>query len=87
MDKIYHGRDVLKRQIAEELGYAEKVRNFGWGELTSVEAGRIGGLVTGYMKKHNWGKNAADEIRRKLWRILYICTPIRRTVCWTAPGK
>ena len=40
MDKIYHGRDVLKRQIAEELGYAEKVRNFGWGELTSVEAGR-----------------------------------------------
>ena len=54
MDKIYHGRDVLKWQIAEELGYAEKVRNFGWGELTSVEAGRIGGLVTGYMKKHNW---------------------------------
>ncbi len=54
MDKIYHGRDVLKRQIAEELGYAEKIRNSGWGELTSVEAGRIGGLVTGYMKKHNW---------------------------------
>ena len=42
------------RQIAEELGYEEKIKHYGWGELTSVEAGKIGGLVTGYMKKHNW---------------------------------
>ena len=54
MDKIYCGRDVLKRQIAEELGYGAKIKTGGWGELTSVEAGRIGGLVTGYMKKHKW---------------------------------
>lgn len=54
MDKLYHGKDVLKRQIAEELGYGAKIQQYGWGELTSVEAGRIGGLVTGYIKKHNW---------------------------------
>lgn len=33
MDKIYHGRDVLKRQIAEELGYAEKVPQFRLGRI------------------------------------------------------
>lgn len=54
MDKTYYGKDILKRQIADELGYGEKIKNFGWGELTSVEAGKIGGLVTSYMKKHNW---------------------------------
>lgn len=54
MDKLYHGRDILKRQIAEELGYGGKIKKQGWGELSSIEAGRIGGLVSGYMKKHNW---------------------------------
>ena len=54
MDKLYHGRDILKRQIAEELGYGGKIKKHGWGELSSIEAGRIGGLVSGYMKKHNW---------------------------------
>ena len=54
MDKTYHGKDILKREIAESLGYGAKIKDYGWGELTSVEAGKSGGLVTSYMKKHQW---------------------------------
>jgi len=53
-DKVYRGKDILKREIAETLGYKEKIDRYGWGELTSAEAGKIGGIVARYMKKHNW---------------------------------
>ncbi|MBM7615918.1 small, acid-soluble spore protein, alpha/beta type [Alkaliphilus hydrothermalis] len=36
----------MKYEIAEELGLIEKVKCFGWGELTAKETGRIGGLMT-----------------------------------------
>ena len=52
--KTYRAKDILKRQIAEELGYRPKIDQWGWGELTSAEAGRIGGMVADYMKKHHW---------------------------------
>lgn len=37
--------DLLKLQIAEELGLAEKVRVQGWGMLTAAESGRLGGIL------------------------------------------
>lgn len=37
--------DLLKLEIAAELGLAEKVASEGWGNLTAVETGRIGGLL------------------------------------------
>lgn len=43
--------DVLKLEIARELGLAEKVRAEGWGGLTSAESGRIGGIITQRAKK------------------------------------
>ncbi|AEG61490.1 small, acid-soluble spore protein, alpha/beta type [Desulforamulus ruminis] len=43
--------DLLKLEIAEELGLAEKVRREGWGGLTSIESGRIGGIITQRAKK------------------------------------
>ena len=52
--KTYRAKDILKRQIAEELGYRAKIDTWGWGELTSAEAGRIGGMVADYMKKNQW---------------------------------
>ncbi|MCL4440448.1 MAG: alpha/beta-type small acid-soluble spore protein [Firmicutes bacterium] len=43
--------DLLKLEIAEELGLAEKVQKEGWGGLTSAESGRIGGIITQRAKK------------------------------------
>jgi small acid-soluble spore protein F (minor alpha/beta-type SASP) len=44
-------QDLLKMEIAKELGLWEKIQTYGWGELTAEETGRIGGLMTGRMKK------------------------------------
>ena len=52
--KIFYTKDILKLDLAEQLGYKEKINLYGWGELTSVESGKLGGMVNGYMKKHQW---------------------------------
>jgi len=52
--KIFYTKDILKLELAEQLGYKEKINLYGWGELTSVESGKLGGMVNGYMKKHQW---------------------------------
>jgi len=51
---VYATKDILKLDLAQQLGYGEKIRRAGWGELTSAESGRLGGLVNGYMRKHQW---------------------------------
>lgn len=38
--------EVLKYEIAGELGLLDKVLEEGWRSLTAKETGRIGGLVT-----------------------------------------
>lgn len=38
--------DMLKYEVASELGLLEKVMKYGWKSLTAKETGRIGGLVT-----------------------------------------
>lgn len=38
--------ELMKFEIATELGLADKVLANGWKSLTSKESGRIGGLVT-----------------------------------------
>lgn len=38
--------ELLKYEIASELGLVEKVKNFGWKSLSAKETGRIGGLIT-----------------------------------------
>lgn len=43
--------DIMKMEIAEELGLMEKVEELGWGGLTAKETGRIGGLMTAKKKK------------------------------------
>lgn len=37
--------DLLKLEIATELGLAEKVASEGWGNLTAAETGRVGGIL------------------------------------------
>lgn len=38
--------DILKYEIANELGLGEKLSMVGWGGLTAEETGRIGGIIT-----------------------------------------
>lgn len=38
--------ELLKYEIAEEIGLGDKILQQGWKSLTSKESGRIGGLMT-----------------------------------------
>ncbi|HHT50458.1 MAG TPA: small, acid-soluble spore protein, alpha/beta type [Eubacteriaceae bacterium] len=48
-------QDILKYEIAKELGLLEKVKEYGWGGLTARETGRIGGIMTSKKRKKNNG--------------------------------
>ena len=37
--------DIMKYEIAEELGLMDKVNSTGWKSLTAKESGRIGGIL------------------------------------------
>lgn len=43
-------QDLLKFEIARELGLWEKIEKYGWAELTAEESGRIGGIMTKRMR-------------------------------------
>ncbi|HWI63435.1 MAG TPA: small, acid-soluble spore protein, alpha/beta type [Symbiobacteriaceae bacterium] len=43
--------DLLKMEIATELGLAEKVATDGWGMLTAAETGRVGGILNKRLKE------------------------------------
>lgn len=56
--------DIMKYEIASELGLIDKVSERGWAGLTAKEAGRIGGMLTSRkkkMKKMMEDKNKEDE--------------------------
>ena len=39
-------QNMLKFEVASELGLADKVLKFGWKSLSAKETGKIGGLVS-----------------------------------------
>lgn len=43
--------DIMKYEIAGELGLIDKVSKEGWAGLTAKEAGRIGGMITSRKKR------------------------------------
>lgn len=55
--------DILKYEIAEELGLMDKVNATGWKSLTARESGRIGGLMTRkrILEKKSETKRSEDE--------------------------
>lgn len=46
--------DLLKLEIASELGLAEKIAAAGWAELTAAESGRLGGILNRRLKEMNF---------------------------------
>ncbi len=49
--KILTNDDIMKYEIASELGLMDKVSEQGWAGLTAKEAGRIGGMLTSRKKQ------------------------------------
>lgn len=45
-EKVVTPQDILKYEIAMELGLGDKLSQVGWGGLTAEETGRIGGIIT-----------------------------------------
>lgn len=59
-------REVLnqfKEEIAQELGLTNKIKQIGWGEMTSRECGQIGGKIGGNMVKVMIRKAQQDLIQ------------------------
>ena len=51
-DKPLSRHDLLKYEIAEELGLMDKIDHLGWKALTAKESGRIGGILA--RRKKDW---------------------------------
>lgn len=43
--------DILKYEIATELGLSSKVDSIGWAGLTAAETGKIGGILSSRKRK------------------------------------
>ena len=50
-DKPLTDNDIMKYEIASELGLIDKVSERGWAGLTAKEAVKIGGMLTARKKK------------------------------------
>ena len=61
--KILTNDDIMKYEIASELGLMDKVAELGWGGLTAKEAGRIGGVLTARKKQK---KKMLEEQNKQL---------------------
>jgi hypothetical protein len=57
-EKVLTENDLMKFEIAEELGLMDKVRQSGWKSLTAKESGRIGGLMN---KRNKEKQNHAGD--------------------------
>ncbi|MCR8746189.1 alpha/beta-type small acid-soluble spore protein [Romboutsia lituseburensis] len=59
--KILTDNDIMKYEIASELGLLDKVTEQGWAGLTAKEAGRIGGILTSRKKQQ---KKMMEETKK-----------------------
>ena len=60
--------DVLKYEIAAELGLTQKIADTGWKSLTAKESGRIGGILAKRRKGFRLDGHDVDEMRvEEIW--------------------
>ena len=52
--------DLLKYEVAEELGLLEKVQRSGWKSLSAKESGKLGGMIA--TKKRQMKKEALEKM-------------------------
>ena len=58
--------ELLKYEIADEIGLGDKILKGGWKSLTSKESGRIGGLMTKRKRELKWEALENDAAVRKI---------------------
>lgn len=51
MNKKVTKEDLMKLEVANELGLLDKIKHGGWGALNAKESGKIGGIITQRIKK------------------------------------
>ncbi|MDR1616158.1 MAG: alpha/beta-type small acid-soluble spore protein [Syntrophomonadaceae bacterium] len=51
--KLLTERDLLKAEVAEELGIWDLVQDKGWGALSNKICGQVGGIVARRLKERN----------------------------------
>lgn len=44
-NKVLTERDILKMEIAQELGLWDQIERDGWESLTNADCGRVGGIM------------------------------------------
>jgi len=49
--KVLTEKDLLKMEIARELGIWDRVEKEGWGSLSNAECGRVGGIMKKRLKE------------------------------------
>ena len=59
--KIPTAEDIMKYEIAGELGLTDKIKQFGWKSLTAKESGRIGGVMAKRKKDSRAGKKLEER--------------------------
>ena len=60
--------DIMKYEIAEELGLMDKVKTSGWKSLTARESGKIGGMLASRKRRKN-GENQPSERKSSIQRL------------------
>jgi len=60
--------DILKYEIAAELGLTDKINATGWKSLTAKESGRIGGILAKRRKDYKTdGFNVDEMLVEEFW--------------------
>ena len=49
--KMVSQKERMKYEAARELGLMEKLERVGWAGLSTEESGRVGGIVSGRLRK------------------------------------
>ena len=60
-NKMPSAEEIMKYEIADELGLTDKIRRFGWKSLTAKESGRIGGIIAKRKKDSRAGKKLQER--------------------------
>lgn len=55
--------DMMKYEIAKELGLFDQVLKDGWGSLSAKDTGRIGGIMTRRKKQEQANDKSKNEVK------------------------
>jgi hypothetical protein len=63
--KTFNRMELIKMEIAENLGLLDKIKSYGWSGLTASESGKIGGMMNKKIKKEGEEQDGKKEKEKK----------------------